>query len=58
MGGVQKNNAILLHEPSIKSLKKTVDQLDHKILQSKNNGTRKNYWFIIVGMLMIKGSSR
>lgn len=41
MGGVQKNNAILLHEPSIKSLKKQFDQLDHKILQSKNNGTRQ-----------------
>jgi hypothetical protein len=41
MGGVQKNNAILLHEPSIKKLKQEFDQLDRRILESKKNGARQ-----------------
>ena len=54
MGGVQKNNAILLHEPSIKKLKQEFDQLDRRILESKKNGARQELLVYYSGMPMIK----
>lgn len=41
MGGVNKGNAVLLHEPSVSTLKQEFDKLDRRIIQSKKNGARQ-----------------